>query len=86
VPIPVFQLDGASVQEALAALGSSIEKESKGGITPNFVIEDPAGKLADKKLSVQLKAVPAKAVLDYLLVEANAKARFDEHAVVIIPR
>jgi hypothetical protein len=30
--------------------------------------------------------VPAKAILDYIHSQANTKARFDEHAVVITVR
>jgi len=86
VMIPSYQLDGASVQEAFELLGSSISKESKSQIAPNFIIQDPAGKLADKKLSFQLKNIPAKGVIDYILTQANAKARYEEHAVVILPR
>jgi hypothetical protein len=35
---------------------------------------------------MQLKNVPAKAILDYIHGQANTQARFDEHAVVIIAR
>jgi hypothetical protein len=67
-------------------LGIAIEKASDEKITPNFIIQDPKGKLADKTISMQLKNVPAKAILDYIHSQANTQARFDEHAVVIIAR
>lgn len=66
VVIPVFQLDQATLQEALTGLGLIIEKESKGEVTPNFVIEDPKAVLASQKISLNLKNMPAKAVLKYL--------------------
>lgn len=86
VMIPLFQLDQATLQEALDALGVMIEKESKSEVTPNFVVEDPKKLLAAQKISLNLKNTPARGVLKYLLDQTNAKARYDEHAVVIIAR
>lgn len=86
VMIPVFQLDQATLQEALTGLGMIIEKESKGEVTPNFVIEDPKALLAGQKISLNLKNMPARAVLKYLADQTGAKVRYDEHAVVISPR
>lgn len=86
VVIPVFQLDQATLQEALTGLAVIIEKESKGEVTPNFVIEDPKALLASQKISLNLKNMPAKAVMKYLTDQTGAKVRYDEHAVVISPR
>jgi len=86
VMIPVFQLDGASLQEALEALSLIIEKQSKDTVTPNFVLEDPKGLLASQKISLNLKNMPSKAVMKYVLDTARAKARYDEHAVVVSPK
>lgn len=86
VMIPVFQLDEATFKEALDAFSLIIEKQSKDEVTPNFVIEDPKGLLATRKVTLNLKNMPAQAVLKYLLDQTVAKARFDEHAVVIAPR
>ncbi len=86
VMIPVFQLDGANLQEALVAFSLIIEKQSKDTITPNFVIEDPKGLLVSQKISLNLKNMPSKAVMKYLMDSANAKARYDEHAVVVSPK
>lgn len=84
VMIPVFQLDQASFKEALDALATKMEKESKETVIPNFVIQDPNGRLADQKLSVNLKNIPAKGVMKYLTEQTSTKVRFDEHAVVIL--
>jgi len=84
--IPVFQLDQANLQESLDALAKIIERESKNEVTPNFVIEDPNKVLAGKTISLNLKNMPARGVLKYLLEQTGAKARYDEHAVVIVAR
>lgn len=86
VLIPVFQLDEATLPEALEALSAIIEKQSKEEVTPNFVIEDPKNLLGDKKISINLKNMPAKGVMKYLMDQTGAKTRFDEHAVVIVAR
>lgn len=85
VMLPAYQLEDASVQEALDALRVIVTRESKEEVTPNFVLDDPEGKLSGRKISLNLKNMPAKAVLKYVTEMAGAKARFDEHAVVIQP-
>jgi len=90
VKLPEVTFSGASLQEALEALNHMIEKESgkedkAKAIVPNFMIQDPSGKLAEREVDLRLKNVPAKAVLDYLLQQAGATVRYDEHATVIRP-
>ncbi|MCF7674717.1 MAG: hypothetical protein K9M97_05195 [Akkermansiaceae bacterium] len=86
VIIPVIQIDGATLQESLTALSTMIAKESKGKLTPNFIIQDPNGNFARSKINLNLKGLPASAVIKYMLTQSNAKARYDEHAVVIMPK
>lgn len=86
VTVSEFKLADASLQEALDALGVVVERESKKSIAPNFVLQDPKNQLASAKLNLNLKSMPAKAVLKYVLDQANAKARFDEHAIVVVPK
>jgi hypothetical protein len=86
VIIPVINLDGATLQEAIDAIALGIEKASKGKIAGNFLIQDPGKKLDQAKITLSLKNLPASAVIKYILTQANAKARYDEHAVVIEPR
>ncbi|MCX6874409.1 MAG: tetratricopeptide repeat protein [Verrucomicrobia bacterium] len=86
VIVPAYQLDGATMQEALAALALIIDKESKGQVVSNFVIQDPQAKLAASKITLNLKSLPAAAVMKYLMTQANAKVRYDEHAVVVEPK
>jgi tetratricopeptide (TPR) repeat protein len=83
--IPQMNLDGATVAESLEALRISMEKVSNGEVAPNFVLKDPDRKLEKTSVTFQLKSVPAKAILDYILSQGYAKAVFDEHAVVIEP-
>jgi tetratricopeptide (TPR) repeat protein len=86
VIIPQVEFTAADLPDALTAFGQMVDKESKGTVSANFIVEDPQGKLAGKKVTLQVKNLPAKAVLDYLLTQVGAKARFDEHAVVVTPQ
>lgn len=86
VPIPAFQLDEATLQEALGALGTLVEKQSNDEVAPNFVVEDPKNSLGSRKITLNLKGINAQAALKYVLDQVGAKARYDEHAVVILPR
>lgn len=85
IVIPEMNLDGATLTESLEALRITMEKVSNGEVAPNFVLKDPDRKLEKTSVSFQLKSVPAKAILDYILTQGNARAIFDEHAVVIQP-
>ena len=86
VMIPEYRLDAATLQESLDALRVIVEKQSKQQITPNFVIQDPKNELAAAKISLNLKNLPARGVLQYLMEQSGAKARYDEHAIVISPK
>ncbi len=86
VVIPEFKVEGASFRESLTALQVLVEKESKSEVLPNFIIQDASGQLAEAKVSLQVKNVPAGSILEYLNAQVNAKARFDEHAIVLTPR
>lgn len=86
VMIPVYKLDNDSFNDAIDLLGIAMEKQTDGQIVPNFVIEDPEDRLANIKISMSLKNVPVKAILQYLNSQAQTRARYDEHAVVITAR
>lgn len=85
VIIPQILLENATLSEALQALQLSIEKNSSPESTPNFIVKDPDKKLENARVSLQLKGIPAKGVLDYILSQTASKAVFDEHAIVIQP-
>lgn len=86
VMVPEIKLEEASLKESLAALQIVVEKQSKDEVSPNFIVQDPKGALANGKVSLVLKNTPAKGVLKYILDQAGAKARYDEHAIVIMPQ
>lgn len=86
VVIPVYQIEDATVSEAIELLSIAMDKATDGKIAPNFIIEDPKEKLANTQISMQLKNIPVKAVLEYIHSQANTRARYDEHAVVISAR
>jgi len=84
IQIPQVDFDNVTLSDALDSLGVLTEKASGDKkFSPNFMIQDPTGKLGEQKLSLKVKGVPAKAVLEMVLSQTGAKARYDEHAVVI---
>lgn len=85
VLIPVYQLEDASLQEAIDALSIAMDAATEGEISPNFIVEDPKDKLTDKRINLNLKNIPVSALLGYIHGIAGTKARYDEHAVVITP-
>ncbi|BCU76609.1 hypothetical protein [Luteolibacter sp. LG18] len=86
VMIEKIQLDKAKPQEALDYLGTLVGKGSKDTIAANFILDDPKSMLATKEITLKLANLPARAVLDYILGQIGAKARFDEHAIVVTPK
>ncbi len=90
IKLPVVSMDNVTLSEALEALEHMVNEESKKAdpqstFSPNFLIRDPKNELGERDVSLQLKNVPAKVALDYLLEQAGGIARYDEHATVIRP-
>lgn len=83
--IPKFDVEDASISETLELLSIVIEKESNGEVVPNFFIEDPKQKLADRTVTLTLKNIPVSALMKLIHGQTNTRARYDEHAVVIRP-
>lgn len=83
----IDQIDFSKTElsEALAALAMLVEQKSEKKFAPNFMIQDPSNKLGDQLVTLQIKSVPAKAVLDMLIQQAGAVAKYEEHAIVIKP-
>jgi tetratricopeptide (TPR) repeat protein len=86
VMIPEFKVQEASLKECLEALELIVGKQSNDEVSPNFIVQDPKGQLSTAKITLNLKKIPASGVLRYLLDQSAAKARFDEHAIVIVPK
>ncbi len=85
VMLQEIRMEDASLRESLEALAKMMETRSEGKVAPNFVVQDPDGKLADAKISLQLRNITSGAVFEYILNMANARARHDEFAIVILP-
>lgn len=85
VMLPQVAFEDATLEEAIAALTTMLEKESKGEVNPNFVIQDPKDKLADKRITLRLKNIPARGALQHILAQAGARVTYDEFAIVITP-
>lgn len=87
--IPEIKLDGSTIQEFTEAMTVLMERESKKTSTeafsPNFLIQDPQSAFANRKITLQLKNVPARKVLDYALQSIGGTVVFDEHATLIKP-
>ena len=86
VILPVVDFQDEPLSEALQILSELVEKTSEKKVYPNFVIQDRSGVLKDKEVTLNMKNVPAKVVLDYLMNIAGATAKFDQYAITIKPR
>lgn len=86
IMISAYQIEEATIQDALSVLAIAIERQTKDEIAPNFVIEDPNKKLADIKVTLNMKNIPVSAILKYILAQTKTKIRYDEHAVVVLAR
>lgn len=82
--IAQYAVDSATLSESLELLRIQMEKADPENPV-NFIVKDPENKLQNARISFQLKGVPAKAILDYILSHAEAKAVFDKYAIVIAP-
>lgn len=90
IKIPEIDFDEVPLTEAIDGLSRLIEIELEKlaeaqKFHPNFFIKDPNNKFSGRTVTLKLKRVPAKVVLDYLLEQGGAKARFDDYATVIEP-
>jgi len=83
--IPQIDFDKVELAEAVAALAMMVEEQSKGEFAPNFMVQDPSSKLAGQTVTLQVKGVPAKAVLDMMLKQTGAVSKYEQHAVIIRP-
>ena len=86
VMVPRVELDEASLRDAIKVLAMVVEKESKGKVIPNFVIQDKHKVLDEAKITLKLRNVPAGDVLDHLLRSAGASASFGKYTTIIRPR
>lgn len=85
VMLDEIRMDDASLREALDALAVMIETQSEGNIAPNFVVQDADARLERARITLQLRNITSGAAFEYILNMANARARHDEFAIVIVP-
>jgi len=83
--IAQIDFDKTELSEALAALSMLVEKKSEGKFAPNFMIQDPSNLLAESKVSLTVKNLPAKAAFNMILQQAGAVAKYEEHAIIVKP-
>lgn len=86
VIVPIVDFDGMSFKDSINALSEMVEKQSKGKVIPNFIINDRAKVLKDVEVTLKLKNVPAGDVLEHLLRSAGASASFGKYTTTIRPR
>jgi hypothetical protein len=75
----------AELSEALAALGVMVEEKSEKKFAPNFIVQDPSKKLGETIVTLQVKGVPASAILDMLVKQAGGVVKYEEHAIIVKP-
>ncbi|MGJ8677452.1 MAG: hypothetical protein ACSHX0_08035 [Akkermansiaceae bacterium] len=86
VIIPEFIVENVSLNEALDTLTTHIDTVSEKKVIINFLVLDPSRKLDSRKISINIKSVPADAILSYITEQARAKIKYDSHAVIISAR
>jgi hypothetical protein len=69
--------------EAILALGIMVEKKSEKKFSPNFTIQDPGKVLEQRKVTLQLKGVPASAVLKMIAEQSGALVIYEKHAIIV---
>ncbi len=84
--IEKVDFEDAALSEVLETLDHLTAKASGKKFTPNFIIQDPKGKLKNVRVTLNLNKVPLAAALKYSLEQAGASVRYDSHATVITPR
>ncbi|MGC6465256.1 MAG: tetratricopeptide repeat protein [Akkermansiaceae bacterium] len=75
----------ATLAETLEALELFTAEATDKKFAPNFVIQDPTGKLSDKMVTLKMKKVPLSAILQYLTQMTDTSIRYDSHATVVRP-
>ena len=83
--IPNVEFSEVKLSEAIEGLSVLITNHDPQKQGVNLVLQDPKGLLSDKKINIKLKGVPASAILDYILAQGSATARYDAYAVTVKP-
>lgn len=83
--LPKVQMSDAPLAEVLEALNELASQATEKKFSPNFVVKDPGGVLADGKVSLQLNGVPLSVALKYALDQVGATAHYGQYVTEIRP-
>ncbi|YCM43741.1 hypothetical protein V2O64_20760 [Verrucomicrobiaceae bacterium 227] len=83
--IKEINFNKATLSEALEALNLFASQATDDKFTPNFVIQDPGGKLEEKTITLKMTNVPLSNILHYVTELTGTKVRYDAHATVVRP-
>ena len=75
----------ATLEETLDALDLFTSEATDKKFTPNFVIQDPNGKLEEKTITLKMTNVPLSGILKYVTELTGTSIRYDAHATVFRP-
>jgi len=75
----------ATLAETLEALDLFAAEATEKKFTPNFVVQDPTGKLDEKTITLKMTNVPLSGILKYVTELTGTTIRYDAHATVFRP-
>ena len=83
--LPQVRIEQSTLGDALSGFTLLVEAEAPDAV-PNIVVQDPQKLLEGSVITLNVKGVPAKGVLDFILSQAGAQAKFEEYAIIVTPR
>ena len=83
--IKEIDFNKATLAETLEALDLSASDATDKKFTPNFVVQDPSGKLDGKTVTLKMTNVPLSGILKYVTDLTGTTIRYDAHATVFRP-
>lgn len=85
VILPEIDFNALPLEDALRDLNDLIGTASDGVVTANIVLMDRNSTIKSKKITLNMKQIPATVALDYVLNLAGATAKYDQYAITIRP-
>ncbi|RYD40297.1 MAG: hypothetical protein EOP83_35485 [Verrucomicrobiaceae bacterium] len=86
VIIPQVTFDQASVEDAIGALTTMVETESKGAIKLQWIDKAFDRKTWPTKVTISAKGFPAGKLMSEILEQVGLEAKLEEHAIVLSPK
>lgn len=84
--IPKVDFHQIPLSDAVGALTLMASDVTDKTFAPNFVINDPSGKLQQRTVTLSLNQVPLKNVLQYMMQQTGGSLKLSPHAVLIRPK